>query len=105
MSRVLAELLKELCAGRLRVVDLMQHLKSKTPLLPLHPSGTTRLRSKPGNYRGTMSAVLPGIGMRSKPANAPASILMLQCTGSPGRTLRTTPWTAFRRRNLLDRHL
>jgi kynurenine formamidase len=35
MSRVLAELLEELNAGRLRVVDLTQPLSPQTPLLPL----------------------------------------------------------------------
>jgi kynurenine formamidase len=37
MSRVLAELLEELHAGRLRVVDLTQPLSPETPLLPLPP--------------------------------------------------------------------
>lgn len=37
MSRVLTELLQELEAGRLRVVDLTQPLSSQTPLLPLPP--------------------------------------------------------------------
>jgi kynurenine formamidase len=37
MSRVLAELLEELCAGRLRVVDLTEPLSPQTPLLPLPP--------------------------------------------------------------------
>jgi kynurenine formamidase len=35
MSRVLTELLQELAAGRLRVVDLTQSLSPQTPLLPL----------------------------------------------------------------------
>src|SRR3954462_6345890 len=35
MSRVLIELLQELAAGRLRVVDLTQSLSPQTPLLPL----------------------------------------------------------------------
>src|SRR5208283_2795781 len=35
MSSVLAELLKELNAGRVRVVDLTQPLSGRTPLLPL----------------------------------------------------------------------
>ena len=42
MSRVLTELLQELEAGRLRVVDLTQPLSSQTPLLPCRRSGTTR---------------------------------------------------------------
>jgi kynurenine formamidase len=37
MSLVLAELLKELHAGRLRIVDLTQPLSPQTPLLPLPP--------------------------------------------------------------------
>jgi kynurenine formamidase len=37
MSRVLDELLEELYAGRLRIVDLTQPLSSQTPLLPLPP--------------------------------------------------------------------
>ncbi len=37
MLRVLAELIQELNAGRLRVVDLTQPLSSETPLLPLPP--------------------------------------------------------------------
>ena len=37
MSSILAELLKELNAGRLRVVDLTQPLSPQTPLLPLPP--------------------------------------------------------------------
>jgi kynurenine formamidase len=37
MSLVLAELLKELNAGRLRIVDLTQPLSPQTPLLPLPP--------------------------------------------------------------------
>ncbi len=37
MSRVLAELLEELAAGRLRVVDLTQPLSPETPVLPLPP--------------------------------------------------------------------
>jgi kynurenine formamidase len=37
MSSVLAQLLDELNAGRLRVVDLTQPLSSQTPLLPLPP--------------------------------------------------------------------
>src|SRR6202451_1159349 len=35
MSSVLTELLEELTAGRLRVVDLTQPLSAETPLLPL----------------------------------------------------------------------
>src|SRR6202040_1131315 len=37
MSRVLTELLEDLAAGRLRVVDLTQPLSPQTPLLPLPP--------------------------------------------------------------------
>jgi kynurenine formamidase len=37
MSRVLLELVQELNAGRLRVVDLTQPLSAETPLLPLPP--------------------------------------------------------------------
>ena len=37
MSRVLDELLEELYAGRLRMVDLTQPLSPQTPLLPLPP--------------------------------------------------------------------
>src|SRR5262249_48476638 len=37
MSRVLDELLEELYAGRLRIVDLTQPLSPQTPLLPLPP--------------------------------------------------------------------
>jgi kynurenine formamidase len=37
MSRVLTELIAELAAGRLRVVDLTQPLSPDTPLLPLPP--------------------------------------------------------------------
>ena len=37
MSRVLNELLEELYAGRLRIVDLTQPLSPQTPLLPLPP--------------------------------------------------------------------
>ena len=37
MSRVLAELLEELNAGQLRIVDLTQPLSAQTPLLPLPP--------------------------------------------------------------------
>jgi kynurenine formamidase len=37
MSNVLAKLLEELSAGRLRVVDLTQPLSPQTPLLPLPP--------------------------------------------------------------------
>jgi len=37
MSLVLAKLLEELAAGRLRVVDLTQPLSPQTPLLPLPP--------------------------------------------------------------------
>src|SRR6266571_6339044 len=37
MSSVLAKLLEELTAGRLRVVDLTQPLSPQTPLLPLPP--------------------------------------------------------------------
>ena len=37
MSRVLTDLIEELAAGRLRVVDLTQPLSPQTPLLPLPP--------------------------------------------------------------------
>src|SRR6266481_949072 len=37
MSSVLAKLLEELTAGRLRVVDLTQPLSPQTPLLPVPP--------------------------------------------------------------------
>lgn len=37
MSNILAELLSELAAGRLRVVDLTQPLSAETPLIPLPP--------------------------------------------------------------------
>ena len=37
MSLVLAKLLEELTAGRLRIVDLTQPLSPQTPLLPLPP--------------------------------------------------------------------
>jgi kynurenine formamidase len=37
MSRILTELIAELAAGRLRVVDLTQPLSPETPLLPLPP--------------------------------------------------------------------
>jgi isatin hydrolase len=40
MSQVLAQLLEELSAGRLRVVDLTQPLSPQTPLLPLPPQFT-----------------------------------------------------------------
>ena len=37
MSQLLSELIEELNAGRLRVVDLTQPLSPATPLLPLPP--------------------------------------------------------------------
>ena len=40
MSQILTQLLEELAAGRLRVVDLTQPLSPQTPLLPLPPQFT-----------------------------------------------------------------
>jgi kynurenine formamidase len=46
MSRVLAELITELAAGRLRVVDLTQPLSAQTPVLPLPPQWSNTPRFK-----------------------------------------------------------
>src|SRR5271168_3180606 len=37
MSEILSQLISELAAGRLRIVDLTQPLSAETPLLPLPP--------------------------------------------------------------------
>jgi len=70
MSLVLAKTARR--AGgwpAVRVVDLTQPLSPQTPLLPLPRSSTTRLHSRSGSSRATMSAVPLGIGMRLRPAS------------------------------------
>ncbi len=103
MSLVLATLLEELSAGRLKVVDLTQPLSPQTALLPLPTQWNNTPAFKIWELsRYDESAAPLGIGMRSRQASTLAPILTPLSTGSRAGTFQTTPWIASRPRSSSD---
>ena len=93
---VLAQLVDELNAGRVEVVDLTQPLGPDTPVIGLPPifapSPGLTLDRDLALRRARAGA---GTGTSCTWASTPARTSTRRCTGSPARICRTTPATRF----------
>ena len=98
-SGVLAQLVEELNANRIRIVDLTTTLGPTTPVIDLPPN----FAPSPPLTLTEISRYVPvdrhGTGTSSTSANTPARISMLQSTGLQEKIIRITRRITFRSKN------
>ena len=101
MSLVLANLIEELNAGRLRVVDLTQSLSPQTPLLPLPPQFNNTPAFKIWELSRYDERGPAWYWNGFETGEHTGTHFDRPSTGSPEKTFPIIPWTVFHRRSLL----